>query len=69
MINYIHETEDEGVVAVTTGCGCCSTNIYLDQSGARQEMIDELKYNVKVIEDACKFLGITFDELKELTQK
>jgi hypothetical protein len=63
----MYENEENEVVAVTTGCGCCSTNIYLNNgSEARQEVIDELKYNVKVIEDACKFLGITFDELKEL---
>ncbi len=62
MINYIYERENE-VVAITTGCGCCSTEIPLEQ---REEIIDELKYNIRVIEDACKFLGITFDELKEL---
>lgn len=67
MINYIHESEGE-VVAVTTGCGCCSTNIYLKDEDDRKEIIDELKWNIKVVEDACKYLGITFDELKELTK-
>lgn len=63
MINYIYEREENEIVAITTGCGCCAVEIPIEQ---REEIIDHLKYNVKVIEDACKFLGITFDELKEL---
>lgn len=64
MINYIYEDSDDGLVAVTTGCGCCSTNINIKDD--KQEFIDELKLNLKVLDSACKTLGISIDELRNL---
>lgn len=64
MINYIRIDDEDKAVAVTTGCGCCSTEISVEVD--RDEVISELKLNLKVLEDTCKVLGITIDELKSL---
>jgi hypothetical protein len=64
MINYVYTDEEDNVVGVTTGCGCCSSNIYLKDN--KQEFIDELKLNLQVLDKACAVLGITINELREL---
>jgi hypothetical protein len=47
------------VEGITDGCGCCSSRI-----DNREELIDELKKNYKLIVESCDLLGITFDDLK-----
>lgn len=63
MINYIRIDDEDKAIAVTTGCGCCSTEISVEDE--RDEVINELKYNLRVLEQSCKVLGITIDELRE----
>lgn len=61
MITHIYKDDDGSTVAVTVGCGCCSTNI-----SDRNEIISELFNNVAFIERACKELKISYTELKRL---
>lgn len=47
------------VVGSTTGCGCCSYQIY-----GKESVIEELKKNMTFILNSCEILGITLDDLK-----
>lgn len=59
MIQYCQESEGEKEF-VTTGCGCCSSNLYLPQD--REEIIKELKFNVVALKESCALLGIDVNE-------
>jgi hypothetical protein len=64
MIEYFTTNWEDKKVARTTGCGCCSIELLVEDE--RDEIITELKRNLKVVESGCKILGISLDELKEL---
>jgi hypothetical protein len=64
MIEYFSTNWDNKKVARTTGCGCCSGELLVENE--RDEIITELKRNLKVVEDGCRILGISLNELKEM---
>jgi hypothetical protein len=61
MITNIYKDDDGTTVAVTLGCGCCSTT-----TTDKEEIITELVRNLTLIERACKQLNISLTELKKI---
>ena len=62
MIHYVYKEEDEeSPTFVTTGCGCCSTNLYLPDD--KEQIMKELRRNVVALKDVCKELDIDIIEL------
>jgi len=47
----------------TNGCGCCSSTLSLPED--REEIIEQLKRNIRVAKEGCEILGITLEELCE----
>jgi|15BtaG_2_1085339.scaffolds.fasta_scaffold34781_2 hypothetical protein len=73
MVQFIYKDEEELCVS-TTGCGCCSRELRIDDDTStddrqviRDEIIDELKDNLKVLVKACDILGIDIEELGDVT--
>jgi len=54
------DNEDNDVVFTTSGCGCCSDTLYA--SNSREEIITELKNNIRVVKRSCELLGIDYKE-------
>jgi len=70
MVQSIYKNEEELCVR-TTGCSCCSHELVIneetstdDRQVIRDEIIDELKDNLQVLENACDILGIDIEELR-----
>ena len=57
MIAYVDSEEQR---FRTTGCGCCSQDLYLEDD--RDKILEQLKKNVKVLKEACEVLGVDFLE-------
>ena len=71
MIAGIYK-EGNDIEARTTGCSCCSYEFVINEETStderqviRDEILDELKDNLRVLENACDILGIDIDELRE----
>jgi hypothetical protein len=64
MIEYFSTNWEDKKVARTTGCGCCSTELLVEDE--RDEIITELKRNLRMVEEGCRILGISLNELKEM---
>ena len=62
MIAYSYESDDNDYTFVTTGCGCCSDQLYL--STDREEIIEQLKRNYRTLKDACEILDICLSDLE-----
>lgn len=60
MIVAIYEGDKE---AQTEGCGCCSRHLSFDED--RDEIIGELKENIKIVKEACEILDIDFERFIE----
>jgi len=59
-INNSYGDQEDQTEFTTDGCGCCSATYYLPQD--REEILKELQRNIIVAKDACKALGIDFQE-------
>ena len=61
------EKEDDGSVSFrTNGCGCCSVTYPLDCNSSedeRLEIIQQLKRNLEVLEEACDLLNMSVADL------
>ena len=61
MIVSVYKEDDKKFSFTTAGCGCCSESLTVDNQG-REEIIKELKNNVKVLREACRALKIDYLE-------
>lgn len=63
MISGWYKNSSGELTATTTGCGCCSGEYYIETD--KEEILKELKRNIKVLEESCINLGYkNIDELK-----
>jgi len=68
MLQHIWEEKKEsGEITIngyTTGCGCCQGSIY-----GKEDIIEELKYNMRFLIRSCDMLDIDLVRFKEMVEK
>jgi hypothetical protein len=62
MISGWYKNSSGELIATTTGCGCCSGEYYIETD--KEEILAELKRNIKVLEQSCINLG--YENIEEL---
>jgi len=60
MIASCYKEEDESAVFITSGCGCCSSQLYPEVD--REEILKQLKRNVDIVKESCAILDIDYLE-------